>query len=59
MKKKKYYSGKKQNPTFKNKLIILPNGKDIVDIAANAPSPKSEINFFRERHRRIWREAKV
>ncbi len=24
---KKYYSGKKQNHTFKNQLIILPNGK--------------------------------
>lgn len=46
---KKYYSGKKQNHTFKNQLIILPNGKDIVDIAANAPGPKSDINFFRER----------
>jgi hypothetical protein len=46
---KKYYSGKKQNHTFKNQLIILPNGKDIVDVAANEPGPKSDINFFRER----------
>jgi hypothetical protein len=46
---KKYYSGKKQNHTFKNQLIILPNGKDIVDVAANEPGHKSDINFFRER----------
>lgn len=46
---KKYYSGKKKNHTLKNQLIVLPNGEDIVDIAAGAPGPKSDINFFRER----------
>lgn len=45
---KKYYSGKK-NHTLKNQLIVLPNGRDIVDIVAGAPGSKSDINFFRER----------
>ena len=45
----KYYSGKKKNHTFKNQLIILPKGEDIVDVAASAPGLKSDINFFRER----------
>jgi hypothetical protein len=46
---KKYYSGKKKTHTLKNQLIVLPNGRDIVDIVAGAPGPKSDINFVRER----------
>ena len=46
---KKYYSGKKKNHTKKNQIIVLPNGKDIVDIVAGKPGPKSDINLFRER----------
>lgn len=46
---KKYYSGKKKNHTLKNQLIVLPDGRDIVDVIAGAPGPKSDINLFRER----------
>lgn len=46
-----YYSGKQQNHTFKNQLIVLPTAKDLVDVTANAPGPKSDINLFRERQR--------
>lgn len=46
---KKYYSGKKKNHTLKNQLIVLPNGKDIVDVTVGAPGPKSDIKLFRER----------
>lgn len=45
---KKYYSGKKKNHTFKNQIIVLPDGQDIVDIIAGKPGPKSDINLFRE-----------
>ena len=45
---KKYYSGKKKNHTFKNQIIVLPSGKDIVDVIAGFPGPKSDINVFRE-----------
>ena len=45
---KKYYSGKKKNHTLKNQLIVLPDGKDIVDVIAGKPGPKSDINIFRE-----------
>jgi len=45
---KKYYSGKKANHTRKGQLIVLPNGKDIVDVVAGKPGPKSDINLFRE-----------
>ena len=45
---KKYYSGKKKNHTFKNQITVLPDGKDIVDVVAGQPGPKSDINLFRE-----------
>ena len=45
---KKFYSGKKKTHTMKNKLIVLPDGKDIVDVVAGEPGPKSDINIFRE-----------
>ncbi len=48
---KKYYSGKKKNHTLKNQLIVLPDGRDIVDIVADSPGPKSDINLFRERQK--------
>lgn len=44
----KYYSGKQSNHTFKPQMIILPSGKDIVDVVAGLPGPKSDITLFRE-----------
>ncbi len=43
----KYYSGKKKNHTFITRMIVLPNGKDIVDVVAGLPGPKSDIKVFR------------
>jgi len=45
---KKYYSGKKKAHTRKSQLIVLPNGKDIVDVVAGKPGPKSDIKLFQE-----------
>lgn len=45
---KKYFSGKKSHHTFKNQMIILPDGSDIVDVVAGKPGPKSDITLFRE-----------
>ncbi len=47
-KQKEYYSGKKKNHTRKSQVIVLPLGKDIVDVEAGKPGKKSDINFFRE-----------
>ncbi|MEG4274528.1 MULTISPECIES: transposase family protein [unclassified Microcoleus] len=44
----KYFSGKKSNHTFKNQMIVMPDGKDIVDVVAGEPGPKSDITIFRE-----------
>jgi len=44
-----YFSGKKQQHTFKSQIVTLPEGKDIVDISAGAKGPTSDINLFRQR----------
>ncbi|BAZ22945.1 transposase [Kalymmatonema gypsitolerans NIES-4073] len=43
-----YYSGKKKSHTFKNQIIVLPSGKDIVDVIVGKPGSKSDINLFGE-----------
>jgi hypothetical protein len=45
---KKYYSGKQKRHTFKNKLLVLPLGKDIVDVVIGEYVPKSDINICRK-----------
>lgn len=49
----KYYSGKKSNHTFKSQIIILPDARDIVDVVAGEPGPKSDINIFRENRSKL------
>jgi hypothetical protein len=43
-----YFSGKKQQHTFKCQIVTLPRGKDIVDAVAGAKGPTSDISLFRE-----------
>ena len=33
---------------MKNQLIVLPKGKDIVDVVAGQPGSKSDINILGE-----------
>jgi len=44
----KYFSGKANKHTFKTQIIILPDARDIVDVIAGEPGPKSDIKLFRE-----------
>lgn len=44
----KYFSGKASKHTFKSQIIILPDARDIVDVVAGEPGPKSDITIFRE-----------
>ena len=44
----KYFSGKVSKHTFKTQIIILPDARDIVDVIAGEPGPKSDITLFRE-----------
>jgi hypothetical protein len=46
---KKFYSGKQKKHTFKNQLIVMPSGKEIVDVIVGNPGPTSDINLWRER----------
>ncbi|MGF1566804.1 MAG: transposase family protein [Nodosilinea sp.] len=34
--------------TFKSRYIVLPKGKDIVDVILGEPGPKSDISQFRK-----------
>ncbi|MCP6760369.1 MAG: transposase family protein [Fischerella sp. CENA71] len=54
----KYYSGKKSNHTFKTQMVILPDGRDIVDVIAGEPGPKSDITLFRENRDRFHTKQK-
>ena len=45
---KNYYSGKKKMHTFKNQIICLPKGDDIVDVVSGEPGPKADITIWRE-----------
>ncbi|MEG3936460.1 MULTISPECIES: transposase family protein [unclassified Microcoleus] len=49
----KYFSGKKSNHTFKSQIIVMPDGRDIVDVVAGKPGPKSDITLFREERSRF------
>ena len=42
----RYYSGKKKMHTMKNHIVVLPGGKDIVDISLGHQGPKSFITSF-------------
>lgn len=46
---KKFYSGKQKRHTFKNQLIVVPSGKDIVDVVVGKPGASSEINIWLQR----------
>jgi hypothetical protein len=46
---KSCYSGKKKNHTYKNQAIILPQGKDIVDVVLGELGTKSDIGIWRKK----------
>ena len=50
---KKFCSGKKKKHPFKNQFIVLPDGRDLVDVTAGIPGPSSDINLFRSRQKRF------
>ncbi|MDF5725501.1 MAG: transposase [Rhizonema sp. PD37] len=50
---KEYFSGKKKQHTFKNKFVILPKGKDIVDVEVGKKGPTSDIKLFREQQEKF------
>jgi hypothetical protein len=46
---KEFYSGKKKRHTFKNQLIVMPSGQEIVDVVVGKPGKTSDITIWRER----------
>lgn len=43
-----YFSGKKARHTFKNQVISLPEGGDIVDVVSGERGPEADINVMRK-----------
>ena len=58
-KQKEYCSGKKKSHIRKSQVIVLPLGKDIVDIEAGKLGKTSDINFFRETKEKFYQEQKI
>jgi len=50
---KKYYSGKKKKPTFKNQVIVMPTGKEIVDVVVGKPGATRDIKIWRYRRTQL------
>ena len=50
---KKYYSGKKKKHTFKNQLIVMPTGQEIVDVVVGKTGASSDIKIWRERAKEL------
>lgn len=50
---KKYYSGKKKKHTFKNQLIVMPTGQEIVDVIVGKPGATSDLKIWRERRTQL------
>lgn len=55
---KKYYSGKKKKHTFKNQFIVMPTGKEIVDVVVGKPGATSDIKIWRERRTELSKAQK-
>ena len=55
---KKYYSGKKKTHTFKNQVIVMPNGKEIVDVVVGYTGATSDLKLWRERSEELGNNQK-
>ncbi|BAY59929.1 hypothetical protein NIES2135_68060 (plasmid) [Leptolyngbya boryana NIES-2135] len=45
---KQHYSGKKKQTTYKQSVIGLPDGSDIVDATVAHPGPSADVTLFRQ-----------
>ena len=48
VKQKSYYSGKKKQHTFKNQVLSLPMGNDILDLIIGASGPTADQELLRQ-----------
>ncbi|MGK7932196.1 MAG: transposase family protein [Microcystaceae cyanobacterium] len=55
---KKYFSGKRQKHTFKNPVISLPKGNDIVDVVVGERGPEADINLLRKQQKKLSKNQK-
>jgi hypothetical protein len=50
---KKFFSGKKRQHTFKNQVISLPEGEDIVDVVVGERGPEADVNLLRKQQKKM------
>jgi hypothetical protein len=50
---KEFYSGKKKQHTFKGQAIVMPLGKDLVDVEVGNRGKDSDIGMFREQQKKF------
>ncbi|WNZ46461.1 transposase family protein [Leptolyngbya boryana CZ1] len=50
---KQHYSGKKKQTTYKQSVIGLPDGSDIVDAIVAHPGPSADVTLFRQQQSRF------
>jgi hypothetical protein len=53
---KKFFSGKKREHTFKNQVISLPKGEDIVDVVVGERGPEADVNLLREQQKKLAKQ---
>ena len=56
---KKYYSGKQKKPTLKNQIVVMPNGKSIVDLVVGETGTTAGIKIWRSRRKEWNPEQKI
>jgi DDE superfamily endonuclease len=48
-KQKNFSDGKQKKNSFKNQLIVMPSGQEIVDVVVGNSGLTSDINIWRDR----------
>jgi hypothetical protein len=49
---KKFFSGKKRQHTFKNQVISLPKGEDVVDVVGGERGPEADVNLLQKNRKK-------
>jgi hypothetical protein len=50
---KSFKESQQKRHTFKNQLIVMPSGQEIVDVVVGKPGTTSDINIWRERRTQL------
>ncbi len=54
-KQKKCYSGKQKRHTLKNQVVVMPSGREIIDVVVGKTGATADITIWRERESELSR----